>query len=201
MKQQPCVQNRNFILKIFTRKSIAISFIGIAMLLFSCKSDMKKVKEFAELKNQPTIIAEDFETIYSDSAKITYKLISKQLFYYEDTDPAYFEYPKGVHIEKYDRNMKITASIRSDYAKMYVKDKQWEAKNNVVAINAAGDTLKTEKLLWDEKKGKIYSDVFVKIIREDQIITGIGLEASQDFSNWEIDNPKGTLYLEMEEQQ
>jgi len=174
---------------------------GITMLLFSCENDMKKVKEFAELKNQPTIVADDFETIYSDSTIILYKLVAKKLTYFEDADPPYIEYPLGVHIEKYDRKMNITASIRSNYAKFFTRERQWEAKNNVVAVNAKGDTLKTEQLLWDDKKGKIYSDEFVKIIRPDQVITGIGLEANQDFSNWKIKDPKGTIYVNVEEEQ
>jgi len=35
----------------------------------------------------------------------------------------------------------------------------------------------------------------VKIIRDDQIITGIGLTSDQDMLNWKIKNPKGILYV------
>lgn len=183
------------------RKSIAILLLGIAVLLFSCENDIQKVKEYSKVQNQPSIIAEDFETIYSDSTVIRYKLNTPKLIYQEDVEIPYIEYPNGVHIEKYDAKMNITASIRSNYAKYFDKERRWEAKNNVIATNANGDTLKTEQLLWDEKKEKIYSDEFVKIIRADQVITGIGLEANQDFSNWKIKDPKGTIYLEVEEEQ
>ncbi len=199
MKQPLSVLINSCILKILIRKSITILFSGIVVLLFSCESDIQKVKEFADIQTQPSITAEGFETIYSDSTIIRYKLNTPKLVWREDTDPPYIEYPQGVHIEKYDAKMNITASIRSNYAKFFTKEERWEAKNNVVAVNASGDTLKTEQLLWDENKGKIYSDEFVKIIRADQVITGIGLEANQDFSNWKIKNPKGTIYIEVEE--
>lgn len=201
MKQPLFVLKSSNLLKIFMEKSIAVLLPGIAVLLFSCENDIQKVKEFAEIKNQPTIVADGFETIYSDSTVITYKLITPELIYYEDVDPPYIEYPSGVQIEKFDRKMNITASIRSNYAKFFTRERQWEAKNNVIAVNANGDTLKTEQLLWDEEKEKIYSDEFVKIIRADQVITGIGLEANQDFSNWKIKDPKGTIYLNVEEEQ
>ncbi|MDX9882357.1 MAG: LPS export ABC transporter periplasmic protein LptC [Prolixibacteraceae bacterium] len=193
------MQESNCIRKIFIRKSIVTLFSGVTMLLFSCENDIQKIKEFADLQNQPSVVSEGFEMIYSDSTVIRYKLNTPKLVLQENTEIPYIEYPEGVHIEKYDVRMNITASIRSNYAKYYTKEERWEAKNNVVAVNASGDTLKTEQLLWDENKGKIYSDEFVKIIRADQIMTGIGLEANQDFSNWKIKNPKGTIYVEVNE--
>lgn len=201
MKQPQFVLKSSNTRKILMRRSIAILLSGIAVLLFSCENDIQKVKAYSIVENPSTIIADDFETIFSDSTIITYRLISKKLIYYEEADPPYIEHPLGVHIEKFDTKMNIRASIRSDYAKFYTKEQKWEAKNNVVAVNASGDTLKTEQLLWDEKKQKIYSDEFVKIIRADQVITGIGLEANQDFSNWKIKDPKGTIYLAVEEEQ
>ncbi|NQU84274.1 MAG: LPS export ABC transporter periplasmic protein LptC, partial [Mariniphaga sp.] len=94
-----------------------------------------------------------------------------------------------------DSNGEIISRITSDYAREYEKEQRWEAKNNVVAVNAQGDTLKTEFLIWEEKSEKIYSDKFVKIIRPDQIISGIGFEADQNLQNWKIKNPKGTIYV------
>lgn len=161
---------------------------------------MQKVNELADMQNQPSVIAENLETLYSDSTVIRYKMNTPHLIYHTDLDPPYIEYPKGVHIEKYDAKMNITASIRSNYAKFFTKESRWEAQNNVIAVNQNGDTLKTEQLTWDETKAKIYSDQFVRIIRADQIITGVGLEANQDFSTWKIKNPKGTIYVESENQ-
>jgi hypothetical protein len=68
----------------------------------------------------------------------------------------------------------------------------------VVATNAQGDTLKTEHLFWEEKEERIHTEEFVKIIREDQIITGIGFQSDQDLQNWRIKNPKGTIYINVE---
>ena len=193
------MRRNNYLSKRLAAKGVAILFLGFAGLLLSCETDIQKVKEIAGVQNQPRITAENFESIYSDSTVIQYKLNTPKLVYQENANPPYIEYPQGVYIEKYDAQMKITASIRSNYAKYFIREQRWEAKNNVIAVNAVGDTLKTEQLLWDENKGKIYSDEFVKIIRADQIMTGIGLEANQDFSSWKITKPKGTIYIEVEE--
>src|SRR5690606_25514120 len=68
----------------------------------------------------------------------------------------------------------------------------------VVATNAQGDTLKTEHLIWEEKEEKIHTEEFVRIIRENQIITGIGFQSDQSLQNWRIKNPKGTIYINVE---
>lgn len=172
------------------------------MLFFSCKSDIEKVKEFSDIGNQPSVVAEGFEMLRSDSTVIRFKLIAPKLINQDEADPPYLEFPEGIHIEKFDAQMNITASIKADYAKGFLKEERWEAKNNVVAVNTKnGDTLKTEQLTWDEKKGKIYSNEFVEIINPERIITGIGLEADQDLTSWKIPNLKGTVYVDVEEDQ
>lgn len=199
MKQRLSEQ-KNKLMKLNLIKSIAILTTGIAVLLSSCKSDMKKVNELADMHNQPSIVIENVETLASDSTIIIYKMNAPKLIMYSEADPPYFEYPLGVHIEKYDTKMRITASIKSDYAKFFSKEKRWEARNNVVAVNQNGDTLKTEQLIWDQEKGKIYSDQFVRITGKDLNIAGVGLEANQDFSNSKIKKPTGSLYIEVDEQ-
>lgn len=61
-----------------------------------------------------------------------------------------------------------------------------------------GDTLKTEHLIWEEKEERIHTEEFVRIIRADQIISGIGFQSDQSLQNWRIKNPKGTIYITVE---
>jgi LPS export ABC transporter protein LptC len=117
---------------------------------------------------------------------------------FESDGQPFLEFPEGILLVKYDLSGQIVSRITADYAKQYEKEQRWEAKNNVVAVNAHGDTLKTEHLIWEEKAGKIHSDKFVKIVRPDQVITGVGFESDQYMKNWRILDPKGPLYIDME---
>ena len=179
----------------YSHVSIAILLTGIAMLFFSCANKIEKIKEFSAGDKLPTMDAELFEMIYSDSTIVRFKLITPRLLRYDQEKIPFTEFPEGIEIEKFNEKMQVVSVITSDYALYYTREKKWIAKNNVVAINQAGDSLKTEELIWEEAKGKFYSEQFVKIIRTDQIITGIGFESDQDMSNWEIKKVKGTLYL------
>ncbi len=179
--------------------SIAVLTTGIAVLFFSCAPKIEKIKELSAAAKQPSMEAEHFEMLYSDSAVVRFKLVTPQMIQHDEEKEPFTEFPKGVEIEQYDGDMRIVSRITANYARYLTKEKQWIAKNNVVAVNETGDSLKTEEMFWDEEKGKIYSDDYVQIVREDQIINGIGFESDEDMKNWEIKKPTGTLYVDVAE--
>lgn len=194
MKRQKFDSNR-FKIKYLIR--IAVSVLGTAILFCACKqNDLEKIKAFTTSEELPMAEAENFKTLYSDSGIVRFSLKAAECLRYENGGKNYMEFPKGVYIVEYDSGEKITSTLKADYAKQFEKEDKWEAKNNVVVTNEKGDTLKTEHLILDNKKQKIFSDEFVTIVSEDQIITGIGLEADQDMKNWEIKDPSGFIYLD-----
>jgi LPS export ABC transporter protein LptC len=174
---------------------VAVLVSGAAMLFYGCENDIEQIKAFYSTENLPILEAINFETMVTDSGQVRYFLKAPKLLQFEDEGRDYIEFPEGMELIKFDENKKIISSITADYAKQFVAEDKWEAKNNVIATNAQGDTLKTEHLIWEEKKELIYTEEFVKIIRTDQIITGIGFTSDQKLQNWKIKNPKGTIYI------
>ncbi len=174
---------------------IAALVTGAAILFYGCENNLEQIKAFYSTENLPILEAKNFETLVTDSGEVRYFLKAPKLLQFEDEGRNYIEFPEGMELIKFDENKNIISSITADYAKQFVSEDKWEAKNNVVATNAQGDTLKTEHLIWEEKKEIIYTEEFVKIIRTDQIITGIGFTSDQKLQNWKIKNPKGTIYV------
>ncbi|MBC8005398.1 MAG: LPS export ABC transporter periplasmic protein LptC [Verrucomicrobia bacterium] len=173
--------------------------ILLAVSVLSCKNDFENIKKFSNIAALPDLTAEGYEVLYSDSMVIRYKIQTPQMVIYNNQKDPYTEFPIGVIITQYDSKMNITSHITSRYAKYFEEDDRWEAKNDVVAINPKGDTLKTEYLVWDRKKGKIFSDQFVKIIQKDQVTTGTSFESNQDFSEYTFKNLKGQMYIDVQE--
>jgi LPS export ABC transporter protein LptC len=169
--------------------------MGAAILFYGCENNIEEIKAFYSAENLPILEARNFQTLFTDSGQIRFSLKAPKLLRFEDDGRDYIEFPEGMELIKFDENRKVISSITANYAKQFVAEDKWEAKNNVVATNAQGDTLKTEHLIWEEKKEIIYTEEFVKIIRADQIITGIGFKSDQKLQNWKIKNPKGTIYV------
>ena len=131
---------------------------------------------------------------HSDSAVIIGKLITPILNEFKTGDR---ELPKGGFLEFFDRNGVMTSTLRSDYAYFTQKDQVWRVEGNVVLRNLeSNETLNTEQLYWNPITGDVYSDKFVRIEREDEILTGVGLTAKQDFSSYTIKNPRGIFNLD-----
>jgi len=181
--------------------SIAALVLGAAIFFYSCENDIEKIKAFNSTDNLPVIEAQNFETIFTDSGQVRYILKTPKLLQFENEGKAFHEFPEGVEITQFDANGKTVSSLTADYAKQFIKDGKWEAKNNVVATNEQGDTLLTEHLIWEEKNEKIYTEEFVKFIRPNQIITGIGFTSDASFKNYRIKDLKGDIYVTIDEKQ
>jgi len=167
----------------------------VSFTLSSCKNEISTIKKLSSTQELPSLVAEGFEILESDSSIIRSKMQTPELIIHDKEKEPYTEFPKGLKLVKYDANMNVVSSITAQYAKQFTGEDRWEVKNNVIAINIKGDTLKTEYLVWDTKKQRIYSDQFVKIIQKDQIFTGIGFESNQDFSSYNIKNLKGHIFV------
>jgi LPS export ABC transporter protein LptC len=88
------------------------------------------------------------------------------------------------------------SSLVAEYALQMVAKNLWEARGDVVVINSKGEQLNTEKLFWDSRKEIIYSDEFVKITTPEQVIMGEGFTADQNFEEYEINRPTGTINID-----
>lgn len=182
--------------------SVAALFAGAATLFFGCqKNNIEEIKAFYTTESLPILETTNFEILSTDSGQVRFSLKAPKLLRFEADGRDYNEFPEGLELVEYDEHKKVIWSITANYAREYLADRKWEAKNNVIATNANGDTLKTEVLYWDKKNEKIYTDEFVKIIRTDQIITGIGFTSDQKMQNWKIRDPKGTIYVSVNNQQ
>ncbi|HRC91801.1 MAG TPA: LPS export ABC transporter periplasmic protein LptC [Bacteroidia bacterium] len=173
-------------------------FFIISLLMMSCENDIEQVKLVTGNVVEPIESAKGLEILYSDSGKVKVRISAGEMNRYLQPKPI-TEMPKGVKIDFFDDNLKVTSTLTSDYALRDDFNKNMEAKKNVEVVNVKGEKLMTEYLKWDEKTGLISSPEFVKIITADEIIYGNGFESNQDFSRYKIFNIKGIINLKKNE--
>lgn len=182
-------------------KTIVIPAIIVGFTVFiSCENDIEKVNQITRTSDMASMIVNNIETIYSDSGLVKVKLTAPKLLRFEKSENSYDEYPDGLTVNFYDNNLNVTGILTCEYAKYFVDDNLWEAQKNVEAKNInTSEQLNTEKLFWDIEKELIYSDAFVRITTQDEVLFGNGFESNQDFSKWKILNPKGTININEDE--
>lgn len=167
------------------------------MLIFSCvndESDVEKVTKDEHLPVESTINSEIF---YSEKAELKVKAFAPEMHRYIE-DVSYNEMPAGIEVTFYDSVNRESSHLTANYAIDRITANIMEAKNDVVIVNAEGEQLNTEHLIWDRNKQLIYSNVFVKITTEDEIIMGEGFESNEAFTKYKILKPKGTITKEDE---
>ena len=170
-------------------------FISCLGLLLACESEMSEQAE-KTIYQGPMKTLVNAEINHSDSGKIKARVLTSKLLDLQNGDR---EVPEGMHITFYEKDGAISATLEADYAYYTLKNKIWKAEGNVIIHNIKNsETLKTEELFWDPEAGDVSTEKFVKIETLEEVITGTGLKAKQDFSMWSIKQPEGVFVIEDE---
>jgi len=178
-------------------KAIA-TLVVIALSVISCEKKAGTVDKI-DILTLPSLTAKDLTTTYTDSGKVQLVLSAPLMESYDKAETPYSEFKSGINVLFHDGKEKPVASVKANYAKYTDSKNLWELHDSVVAVNEVGDRLETELLFWDQKKALIYTDRFVKITTEDQIIQGYGLESDPKLSKRRIKNLSATIYINEEQ--
>ncbi len=171
--------------------------MGIFTLaLFACENSIETVNLVAQKEELPALSAYDISVLYTDSAKNIFNLKAPEILNYSNAERPYTEFTQGIELVYFAEYPDTNSMITANYAIRYDGEKYWEAKGNVVARNTKGEVLNTEFMVWDENKEIIYSDKYVKIITNEDVIEGEGFEADQSFTEWRITKVTGFINLE-----
>lgn len=180
-------------------KNLGFLFLLIAfsLIITSCETNRNEVMAIGKKVVMPALTGSDVTMLYSDSTILKIKLTTPQMQKYEkDVKEPITIMPKGLFVIFYDEKGKETTTLKSDYGVRYETSKRMEVKYNVEVVNINGEKLNTEHLIWDENKKKITTNAFVKITTAKEIIMGKGLEANQDFTQYEIKEITGTIRID-----
>ncbi len=137
--------------------------------------------------------AEKVSIDYTDSGKIRARVFSPLLVAVKQVQRPYMEMNKGLKVDFYEANGDIQSYLTAEYGISYPNEKRVIVRRDVEILNVKGERLNTEELIWDQARGKIYTQKNVTITTKDQIIMGVGLESNQSFSDWEILTVTGSL--------
>ena len=183
--------------RILNGTTTAILVVVVLIFHLSCKGESSEKLIAVECSDSlPVMSTFDVNTIISDSGRISYKIIADEWRIYDKRKPPFWAFEKGVYLEKYDKEMNIEATVKCDTAYYYNEQELWKLIGNVNIKNVKDEKFYTPLMYWDQKEEKIYSDSYIKIEQADQVTEGIGFEANQNLTLWQINNTKGIFAVE-----
>ena len=187
--------NFNKVTLIYTKIIPVLFAFGI---LCSCENDVEEIALLTEKEKVPISTGKNVEFIYSEKSDVKIKITAPLMEEYGEDKNKYMEMTEGIKVLFYDSLLNIASTLTSNYAIHRVSEDIMEAKDDVVVVNDKGEVLNTEHLIWLKDSAKIYTEEFVKITTEDEIIMGDGMEANQDFTKWKIYNITGIINIKEE---
>jgi len=167
-------------------------FLLLALIVIACDQPKELIDQ--PLYDGPISSLDSIYTVLSDSGRFVMQIQSPHQNEFENGDT---EWPEGVFVEYFDKAGNVTTMFSANYVYYDKAEKLYHAVGNVVVRNhEKGDELTTEELFWNERKEEYYTEKFVTIKSDDEVHTGEGLKANQDFTEYSILKPSGTFILE-----
>ena len=178
------------------------------MLLFpSCHRKEVKLRMGAidDRSAMPVLDAQEVTTLISDSGITRYRITAREWQVYDKAQPSYWEFPKGIFLEQFNNALRISSTLRADYAYYDDQAEIWHLTGNVYATNVNGEQFETPELFWSQKEERVYSDSAITIIQppsqtaikadgenaKGTIIKGVGFESNQEMTKYTIRRPTG----------
>lgn len=176
---------------LFKMRRLRLLFVVLISSIIGCtQSDLKVPVEYTG----PLREAENVELYNSEDEQIKSKLTAELVYEFANGDR---EFPKGVYIERYNEFGRLQSTLRANYARFIKEEGHWRGQGKVEVKNIEkNEQLNTEELFWNPKTKKIFTDKFVTIKTQGDVLYGTGLNAMQDLTDYEILNPEGTIEVD-----
>lgn len=182
------------------RKAALLMVLAIALMLIAgCKEERKVDRTSLSPLTMPTMSTKNVSTLISDSGWIQYKIVAPVWKVYDEADTPYWIFPEGLFLQKYDRTFKVIATVAADSARFFKNQRLWRLEGNVEMTKMPKDLFLSERLFWDQRQGKIYSDTFMHIETETHTLEGIGFESNESLTAYRVIKPKGIFPVKKED--
>lgn len=166
---------------------------------FGCKKEKKEIIDAVEDRSKtPRMHAEEVMTLVSDSGITRYRITAPVWNVYDRAVEPYWEFPEGIHFERFNVDLVVDANIHSNYAHFNENKQLWELRGDVRATNIEGSLFETKLLFWDQRTEKIYSDSLITITEPSGFVHvgHNGFESNQSLTKYTIKNTSGTFPVE-----
>lgn len=163
---------------------------------FSCTNSMKEINEITDRARVGEDHGRDVTILYSVGGKVKARLFAHTFIRSEASNPPYTEMKDGLKVEFFNDSAAIKSTLTARYGRWYEKESNVLLRDSVHIVNDKGEQLETPELVWNQRLQKFFTEKPVRIITPTQVLNGTGMEASQDFSDYQIRNITGSVQVQ-----
>lgn len=177
------------------RLTTALLTVVTALFLFSCKDGNEGLDSMEYNPEEvPSMITHDVTTFISESGVTRYRLDADVWMAFDRAKEPYWYFSEGIYVEIFTTDFEVEATIKADTAWRYTDQGLWKLIKNVHIENKEGEQFDSDELYWDEKNGRVYSDAYIEIQRQDSQLKGYGFESNQEMTDYRIFRPRDARF-------
>lgn len=174
-----------------------ICMVALLLVVTSCGRKEKIFAEAVTSRDSMALMSTGgITSLISENGFIRYRITTEEWDIFDRATPPHWSFEKGVLLHVFDSVMQVTSMVRADTAYYYDQSELWELRGNVHAENEQSEEFDTDLLYWDQRSEKVYSDSWISVRQEKQVIHGMGFESNQDFTRYTIRHSDGIFPVE-----
>lgn len=182
------------------RRWLPLVALVMIISLAGCREKTKlNVASGINTDTMATMTTRNIATLISDSGVTQYKIVAPLWKVYDEGDEPYWIFPEGIYLRKFDKKLRVIATIAADSAKFFKNRGLWRLDGHVEVRKLPRDLFLTQQVFWDQNRHTVYSDSFIHIENETHMLEGYGFNSSEDFSVYSIRKPMGIFPVNREE--
>ena len=158
-----------------------------------CKDEDKLgVVKSVNPDRMPQLSTRNVFTLISDSGYTKYKVVTPLWNVYGGKkEESYWDFPEGVYLRQMDKDLNVISTVAADSACYFPNRKLWELYGDVEIDQKEKAYFYSDRIFFDDRKKRIYSDQFIHIETPDQVLEGIGFESNEDLTVYKVTKPTG----------
>lgn len=170
---------------------------GVLFLVFSaCRNDPKDIGMLTGKNISHEDKATDITGIYSKNGIVKARLFAHEYIKNDAAQPPYTDLNTRIRVEFYSDSGALNNILTADSCRVYDATGNVLMWGKVKIVTTKGEELNTEELIWNSGIEKVFTEKPVKITTGSEVLYGNGLEANQDFTWYQITNPRGSVSVQ-----
>ena len=176
---------------------LCVAGMAFMALLAGCREEKKLgIASTVNPRRMATLSTRNVESLISDSGFTKYKILTPLWNVYSEREEPYWDFPEGVYLRQLDKKLQVVATVAADSAKYFTDKKLWQLMGNVEIDQPGRSYFSSQRIFFDDRMRRIYSDTFIHIETPTQILEGMGFESNQDLTQYTVLRPTGLFPVE-----
>ncbi|MBX7152440.1 LPS export ABC transporter periplasmic protein LptC [bacterium] len=160
-----------------------LSVVLIFSMFFACSDWQENESLSGNDQNTPNQEGWKSKVIFSTDGVINAELQYEHMMRWDKLQLTTFN--QGIRLDMYDEG-KHQMTLTADSGEIKSQVNNLLALGNVYIVSDSGITMRTQKIIWDDAKQKIFADGFVTITTEEDTLNGYEFESDKNLNHWKM---------------